>query len=44
MTAVNWEKKEGFVSIIVAGDSSTYLAFTASLSSCRKEQIDFALD
>jgi len=43
MTTVNWEKNEGLVSIKCAGNSSTNLALTASLSSCRKEHIDLAL-
>jgi hypothetical protein len=43
MTTVNCEKKDGFVSIKVAGDSSTNLALTASFSSCRNEHMDLAL-
>lgn len=43
MTTLNWKKKEGLVSIKCAGNSSTNLALTASLSSCRKEHIDLAL-
>lgn len=44
ITNVNWEKKEGFVSIKVSGDSSTNLALTASLSSCRKAHTHLAFD
>jgi hypothetical protein len=43
MTTVNWEKKEGSVSIKVDEDSSTNLALTASFSSCRNEHMDLAL-
>jgi hypothetical protein len=43
MTTVNWEKNDGLESIKCAGNSSTNLALTASLSSCRKEHIDLAL-